>query len=297
MTLGLPVKLGYSPARVLLQPYSRGAVSLLQLFVIAVVQGITEFLPISSSGHLALIPRLTCWPDQGLLIDVAVHVGTLGAVITYLWRDVWLMITALSRFGMGRRDPGVQLIVLLVLATVPIVIAGFLVEQFAGNALRDMVVIGYATVGFGLVLYVCDRLGGMERALHDMNASQAVIVGLTQIIALIPGASRAGVTMSAARLLGFGRQEAARFSMLLSIPTIIAAGALAGVEIAEKGDARLQSDALIAAGLAFVTAYAAIALMMRWLRRATFTPFVVYRIVVGGALLGLAYAGGGMCID
>ena len=119
--------------------------TLVHLIVIAVVQGITEFLPISSSGHLALAPKLACWPDQGLLIDVAVHVGTLGAVTIYLWRDVWLMLTAVTRFGMGSRDPGVRLIMLLAIATVPVIVAGLLIHRYAGDALRDMVVIGWAT--------------------------------------------------------------------------------------------------------------------------------------------------------
>ena len=126
--------------------------TLVHLIVIAVVQGITEFLPISSSGHLALVPKLACWPDQGLLIDVAVHIGTLGAVITYLWRDMWLMFTALTRIGVGRRDPGVRLFIMLAIATAPVIVAGLLVHRYAGGALRDIVVIGWATLGFGFVL-------------------------------------------------------------------------------------------------------------------------------------------------
>jgi undecaprenyl-diphosphatase len=270
-------------------------VTLLHLIVVAVVQGITEFLPISSSGHLALVPKVACWPDQGLLIDVAVHIGTLGAVITYLWRDVWFMLTAVTRIGMGLRDPGVRLIVLLAIATVPVLIAGVLVHHYAGDALRDLVVIGWATLGFGLVLYACDRAGRTTGVLDHMTRSSALWIGLAQIAALIPGASRAGVTISAARALGFDRQEAARFSMLLSIPTIIGAGTLAGLDLARSGNATLQADAVIAAALAFVTAYIAIALMMRWLRRASFTPFVVYRIILGAGLLALAYTGAQFC--
>ena len=269
--------------------------TLVHLIVIAVVQGITEFLPISSSGHLVLVPQLVCWPDQGMLIDVAVHIGTLGAVITYLWRDVWLMLTALTRIDMWRRDPGVRMIMMLAVATVPVIVAGLLIHTYAGDALRDMVVIGWATLGFGLVLYACDRLGPTRRRIEHMNMWSALLIGLAQIAALIPGASRAGVTISAARAMGYERQDAARFSMLLSIPTIIAAGTLAGIDLVRMGDASLQTDAVIAAGLAFVTAYIAIALMMRWLRRASFTPFVVYRIVVGGGVLAFAYSGAQLC--
>lgn len=269
--------------------------TLVHLIVVAIVQGITEFLPISSSGHLAMVPKLACWPDQGLLIDVAVHMGTLGAVIFYLWRDVWLMLTAVTRIGVGRRDPGVRLIIMLAIATVPVIIAGLLIHRYAGNALRDLVVIGWATLGFGFVLYACDRFGSTRHQAKHMTRSSALVIGLAQIAALIPGASRAGVTISAARALGYDRQDAARFSMLLSIPTIIGAGALAGLDLVQTGDATLQTDAVIAAGLAFVTAYIAIALMMRWLRRASFTPFVVYRIIVGGGVLVFAYTGAQIC--
>ena len=269
--------------------------ALVHLIVIAVLQGITEFLPISSSGHLALAPKLVCWPDQGLLIDVAVHIGTLGAVITYLWRDVWLMMTSLTRFGMWCRDPGIRLIMLLVIATAPVIVAGLLFHTYARDALRDIMVIGWATLGFGLVLYACDRFGRARRRIGHLNVNSALLIGLAQVAALIPGASRAGVTISAARAMGYERQDAARFSMLLSIPTIIAAGTLAGIDVVRSGDASLQSDAVIAAGLAFVTAYIAIALMMRWLRHASFTPFVVYRIIFGVGVLGFAYTGTHLC--
>ena len=295
MILGILEKLGYSPVPVPSIAKFRGFVPLLHLFVIAVVQGITEFLPISSSGHLVLVPKLACWPDQGLLIDVAVHVGTLGAVIIYLRRDVWLMFTGLTRLAAWRRDPGVRMMWLLALATVPVIVAGLLIYLLAGDALRDIVVIGWATVGFGLVLYACDRLGTLTRRIEHLGAYSALLIGLAQVAALIPGASRAGVTISAARIMGYGRRDAARFSMLLSIPTIIAAGTLAGIDLAQSGDARLQADAVVAAGLAFVTAYLAIVAMMRWLRRASFTPFVVYRIVVGGAVLVFAYSGAQIC--
>ena len=295
MVLGFLPLLGYSPVSTPSTPSHRGSVTPLHLIVVAIVQGITEFLPISSSGHLALVPKLACWPDQGLLIDVAVHIGTLGAVITYLWRDVWLMLTAVTRFGAGLRDPGVRLIILLAIATVPVLIAGLLIHEYAGNALRDLVVIGWTTLGFGLVLYACDRMGRTTQGLDRMTRSTALLIGLAQIAALIPGSSRAGVTISAARALGYDRQDAARFSMLLSIPTIIGAGALASLDLVKTGDAALQADAVIAAALAFVTAYIAIALMMRWLRRASFTPFVVYRIILGGGLLAFAYTGAQFC--
>lgn len=264
--------------------------TLLQLAVIAVVQGITEFLPISSSGHLRLIPVLSDWPDQGLAIDVAVHVGTLLAVVAYLWRDVLSMLTGLIRIGSGMAHPGVRLTVYLLVATIPVVAAGFAVTEYLGTAWRDSLeVIAWATLGFGLLLHLSDRTGLTVRRIEHMGLSTAFAIGLAQALALIPGASRAGVTMTAARLLGFERRDAARFSMLMSIPTIVAAGAFAAKELVESGDPVLQSNALTAGGIAFVAALVAIAAMMGWLRRATFTPFVIYRVILGGALLGIVY--------
>ncbi len=265
--------------------------SLLHLAVLAVVQGITEFLPISSSGHLILVPKLFGWPDQGLVIDVAVHVGTLGAVILYFWRDVWAMVVGLGRLLRGQRDPGARLAGYVVVATIPVVAAGFAVNTYAGDGLRSLEVIGWATLGFGIVLYVADRLGMTLRRLEHVGLHDAIIVGLAQVLALIPGTSRSGITMTAARMLGMERTDAARFSMLLSIPTILGAGTLKGLELYQSSDATLTLAAILAAGLALIAALAAIALMMAWLRRATFTPFVIYRIALGGLLLALAWMG------
>ncbi len=264
--------------------------TLLQLAVIAVVQGITEFLPVSSSGHLRLIPLLSDWPDQGLAIDIAVHVGTLFAVLAYLWRDVLAMLAGVVRIRSGMAHPGVRLIVYLSVATVPVAAAGYAVTGFIGAGWRNSLeVIAWATFGFGLLLYLSDRIGLTVRRVEHMRLSTALAIGLAQALALIPGASRAGVTMTAARLLGFERRDAARFSMLLSIPAIVAAGAFAARELVESGDPVLQWNALAAGGIAFVAALIAIAAMMGWLRRATFAPFVIYRLVLGGFLLGAVY--------
>ena len=266
------------------------ALTLLQLAVIAVVQGITEFLPISSSGHLRLIPLLSDWPDQGLAIDIAVHVGTLFAVLAYLWRDVLAMLGGLVRIGAGMAHPGVRMIVYLAVATVPVMAAGYALTEFVGTEWRNSLeVIAWATLGFGLLLHLSDRIGLTVRRIEHMGLLTAFAIGLAQALALIPGASRAGVTMTAARVLGFERRDAARFSMLMSIPTIVAAGAFAARELVESGDPVLQSNALLAGGVAFVAALIAIAAMMGWLRRATFAPFAIYRVFLGGVLLGLVY--------
>jgi undecaprenyl-diphosphatase len=262
--------------------------TLLQIVVLAVVQGVTEFLPVSSSGHLVLTPVLLGWPDQGLTVDVAVHVGTFGAVIVYLWREVWMILRGLARLVTGRLDEGARLAALIVVASLPVIIAGFLVKLYAGDALRSPVVIGWAFIGFGVLLYLGDRTGLTILRIQHMTASAALYIGIAQAFALIPGASRAGTTITMARLLGFERREAARFSMLLSIPAIAGAGVLLGKDVIESGDPVLQANVLLAAGLAFAAALISIVAMMYWLQRQSYTPFVAYRIVLGAVILWLA---------
>lgn len=262
---------------------------ILHLAVLAIVQGVTEFLPISSSAHLILVPLFANWQDQGLIIDVAMHVGTLGAVVLYLWRDIWTMLVGLTRAARGKRDPGAVLAFYLVAATIPVIVAGYFVHRYFPGGIRSIVVIGWATLGFGILLWIADRVGMTLRRIEHVRFADAVIMGLAQVLALIPGTSRSGITMTAGRLLGMERADAARFSMLMSIPTIVGAGVLEGLALYKTGDARLTADALVAAGLAFVAALIAIVLMMAWLRRATFTPFVIYRILLGGLLLAFAY--------
>lgn len=262
---------------------------IVHIAVLALVQGITEFLPISSSGHLILVPILAGWPDQGLIIDVAVHVGTLGAVVIYLWRDLWAMVLGLVRLLRGKRDPGVFLAFYLVAATVPVIVAGYLLHRYQPEGIRGLAVIGWATLGFGILLWFADQVGMTLRRVEHLRLSDSLLIGLAQVFALIPGTSRSGITMTAARVLGMERPEAARFSMLLSIPTIVGAGVLEGYELYKSGDAALTLAAGFACGLAFVAALIAILAMMAWLRRASFTPFVVYRLLLGVFILAIAY--------
>ncbi len=262
---------------------------ILHIVVLAIVQGITEFLPISSSAHLILVPIVAGWPDQGLVMDVAVHVGTLGAVMLYFWRDVWTMLAGLGRLAKGRWDSGAKLAVMVVVGTIPVVAAGLVFDHLYPQGLRSIEVIGWTTLVFGILLYVADRCGLAVRRLEHIRYSDAVVIGISQVLALVPGTSRSGITMTAARILGFDRTDAARFSMLLSMPTILGAGILKGLELYQSADAQLTADAVTAAGLALVSALVAIAVMMAWLRRATFTPFVVYRVVLGVLLLAFAY--------
>lgn len=262
--------------------------TLIQIVTLAVIQGITEFLPISSSGHLALTPTFMNWKDQGLALDVAVHVGTLGAVIVYLWRDIWQIMRGLFRLFAGRIDDGARLAWLVIIASIPVIVVGFSVKMFLGDAMRTPLVIGWAFIGFGILLYLSDRLGLTIKRIPHMSTGAAFLIGIAQSFAIIPGASRAGTTITMARMLGFERRDAARFSMLISIPAIVGAGVLLGKDVLDSGDTVLQGNVVLAAAFAFVAALFAIVAMMFWLRRQTYTPFVFYRIVVGVAILWIA---------
>ena len=265
---------------------------LFQLFLIAVIQGITEFLPVSSSGHLILLPSLTNLADQGQVIDVAVHVGTLFAVMLYFRRDVALAISGLPDLAKRRYEtPGARLAGSLILATIPVVIVGLLLKLTGLNdQLRSIAVIGWAMLGFGVLLYWADQKGPQNQQAETWSLRHAAIMGLWQAIALIPGTSRSGITISGARLLGYARSDAARLSMLMSIPTIIASGSLLGAEVLSTADAQAARDGAIAAGFAFVAALLALSLMMRLLQSVSFTPYVIYRIGLGIVLLGIAYS-------
>jgi undecaprenyl-diphosphatase len=257
---------------------------------LAIIQGVTEFLPISSSGHLVLVPAITGWPDQGASMDVAVHVGTLGAVLLYFRYDVGRLFSGAWQIVTRRRSAETRLVWFVVVATVPLVIVGLVLHQTgAYDSLRSAKVIAWTMLGFGIVLYAADRWGRFDLSMETMSARHAVLIGLAQAIALIPGTSRSGICITAARWLGFNRTEAARFAMVLSIPAIVAAGTLATLEIVKSGDTVLTGDALIAAAIAFATALAAIAIMMRWLENASYMPFIVYRLALGVILLVWAY--------
>jgi undecaprenyl-diphosphatase len=269
-------------------------VTLFQITILALIQGITEFLPISSSGHLVLLPTLTGWEDQGLVMDVAVHVGTLGAVMLYFWRDVWRMLVGIVKLFTGRLDAGAKLALYIIVATIPVIGAGFaLKESVHMDLLRSAEIIGWTTLGFGLLLWVADRSGMTVRRVEHMGWGSAIAIGLAQVLALIPGTSRSGITMTAARFMGFERPDAARFSMLLSIPVILGAGVLAGKDVIDAGDPVMTGNVLLGAGLAFASALVAIAVMMSWLKSAGFGIFVLYRVALGVGLLTWVYMYGG----
>lgn len=262
-----------------------------QLVLVALIQGITEFLPVSSSGHLILLPSLSGMDDQGQFIDVAAHIGTLTAVIVFFWSDVRVGLLGLPRLMSGHADtPGSKLALGLMIATIPTILFG-VVLHFTGlsDSLRSITVIGWTMLGFGIVLYLADQKGHTEKTINDWGVKDALIMGLWQMLALIPGTSRSGITITGSRLLGYNRTDGARVSMLMSIPTIIASGVLLGSEMAIDANATVIRDASIVAVLSMLSALVALSLMMRLLRSVSFTPYVIYRVILGLILLAIAY--------
>ncbi len=269
--------------------------SALQSIVLGLVQGLSEFLPISSSGHLILVPLVTGWADQGLTFDVAVHIGSLGAVLLYFRRDLFDMLRGAGDWS----EPGLlahsgrRLIVLILVGTLPIILGGVVIKMVIGTEnLRNAWVVGCTSIVFGSLLYIADRVGARERGIGEMGFKDALLIGCAQVLALIPGTSRSGVTMTAARFLGLQRPDAARFSFLLSIPAILAAGSLVTLEVLEGNGQGLEMSAVLGLLAAFLSAWAAIAFLMNWLRQKSFTPFVIYRLILGVALLAYAFMSG-----
>lgn len=256
------------------------------ILLIAAIQGVTEFLPVSSSGHLALIPIITAHPYQGQTIDVAAHVGTLIAVLIYLRHDIFEITAAIfGRTDSTKKADNRRLGLMIIGATTPVALVGYVVNYADWHWLTLVTTLAYANISFAGLLWAADRFDGQFHGLADMRWSAAMGIGLIQICALIPGASRSGVTMTAARFFGYDRLTAARFSLLLSLPAIAGAGLLKTISIIHAGDAELGLNAAIVAVLSALFAWLAIRVMMSWLARANFTIFVVYRLGLGIILL------------
>jgi len=257
---------------------------------LALVQGFTEFLPISSSAHLILPAQLFGWPDQGLAFDVAVHVGTLFAIILYFRSELVVLFQAWCRSLATRKScDDSRLAWLIILATIPAGLAGFIFNDFISMHLRSTEVIAGTTILFGIVLFLSDRLGSRSLSLSAMTIGASLIIGLSQTLALIPGTSRSGITMTAALFLGYSRDAAARFSFLLSIPLIAAAGLLKGKELVDAGGATDWSAMAIGTFVAFASAYACIHMFLSFLEKIGFTPFVIYRLLLGMVLVILIF--------
>ncbi len=262
-----------------------------QILLLSFIQGVTEFLPISSSGHLVLIPALCGWRDQGLMMDVAAHVGTLGSVLFYFRKDVASLFRGSFSLLKGKMDENTQLLLNLVIATIPAVLVGVFFEKIVGDELRSVTVIAWVGIIFGIVLYFADKYGSLIETVQDTTFKRALFFGLAQPLAFINGASRSGICMTVGRFMNYKRMDAARFAFLMSIPTMMAAGTLKGYGLFKSGDLTLLNDAILMIIFSFIFGFCAIAFMMRWLRKATLTPFVIYRILLGLFLLGSVYAG------
>lgn len=258
----------------------------LQVVILAIVQGVTEFLPISSSAHLILIPVFTDWNDQGLAMDVALHVGTLSAVMTYFYKDIQCVTFAwFSGFRGAKWDADGRLGWWIILGTVPVGLAGILFRDWVALGLRSPLIIAAALMGFGLFLAYADwgrRSGRTER---ELRLADVLWIGAAQALALIPGTSRSGITMTAALLLGLNRAAAARFSFLLSIPVIILAGGLEVLGLVSEPGAVDWGVLIGGALLAGVSAYLTIHYFLKVITRIGMQPFVIYRVVLGILLL------------
>ena len=264
--------------------------TLIQIIVLALIQGLTEFLPVSSSAHLILGGKVFGWPDQGLVFDVATHLGTLLAVLVYFRSDLLAMARASIgpvRDGEGRRNR--KLLFFLAAASVPALAAGYFAHDLVELYLRDVRIIAWTTIGFGLLLWLADAVGARQKAIGEMTLGYAVLIGLAQVLALVPGTSRSGITITAGRFLGFGPEAAARFSFLLSIPVIAAAGGYGALRVA-TGDAPIDWAQFLSALLfAAVAGWACIAAFLALLKRVGLLPFVLYRLLLGLLLLWLVY--------
>lgn len=266
---------------------------LFQVIILALIQGVTEFLPVSSSAHLILPSQLLGWSDQGLTFDVAVHFGTLLAVVTYFRRDILALARGWVHSASGyRQSPDGRMAWALLLATVPAATAGFIFEDYIEANLRSIAVIGATTAIFGILLQYADWSGHKRGTLAETTWGGFLLIGLAQALALVPGTSRSGITITAGLLLGLRREEAARFSFLLAIPLIAGAGMFKTLELVATGTTSELGAALLGAGVAALSAFACIHLFLRFVNQVGMLPFTVYRLLLAAVLLSWAAAQG-----
>lgn len=255
-----------------------------QIFILSIVQGLTEFLPVSSSGHLVLAPHLTGVADQGVLMDVALHIGTMLAIVLYYRRDVWNISWAVLQGRRAKDQQSRRLGLYIAAGSVPALLIGGILHFTLPEGIRSVGVITFSMVFFGLLMGVADLFGRQEREIKSSTLRAVLAIGAAQALALIPGTSRSGITMTAARFMGFKRVDAARLSFLLGLPVMAAAGFVSLLEIAQSGSGEMWADALTAIALSFLAGLAAIHFMMRFLQKIGLLPFVFYRMFLGGFL-------------
>ena len=261
--------------------------TIFQAIVLGVVQGLTEFLPISSSAHLALTPWVFGWQDPGLAFDVALHFGTLITVLWYFKNEWYMLIQAALKIVRTRRidTPSEKRVLFLILATIPGAIGGLLLEKKAETVFRSPTLIAINLIVMGVVLWLIDRIARQERDLDSMNSKQAITIGFAQVLALLPGVSRSGATISASRALGFHRESAAVFSFLMSMPITAAAIILKAPDVLRAGG--LGAEVFVGVVSAALSSWLAIAVLLRYVSRNSYGIFGLYRIVAGLVILGL----------
>jgi undecaprenyl-diphosphatase len=259
------------------------------ILIMAILRGVSEILPIDPEAHFALIGRLFCWKEGDHLTAAAGSAGLLAALLVYLWRDVLQMLQSLLRVLRGKRDPGTTLLLHLLAASLPAFVITFGLRVFLDVTIREPIYIAVLLVAFGVVLYVADQTGLTVRRIQQMNFRQALIIGVFQGLAVLPGVSRIGLVITVARTLGYERPDAARFMLLLSIPWMLASGlysSWAGIMAGESPD---HDRVLLTATVSGIAGFLAIAFLMYWVRRGSFTLFALYRVALGGALIYALY--------
>lgn len=264
--------------------------TLFEIIILAIIQGLTEFLPISSSAHLILPSEVLGWDNQGMAFDVAVHVGSLLAVMIYFRQDIWRLMLAWLQSGLTTTQTNdSKLAWWVILGTIPAVLIGFMFKDYLEVYGRSALVIAVTTIGFGLLLWYADQKASLSKNITQLTWKNAVVIGIAQAIAVIPGTSRSGITMTAGLMLGLDRESAARFSFLLSIPVILGAGTLATYDLIQTPSEVDWYALLFGAAFSFVSAYACIYLFLAWISRLGMTPFVIYRLILGVALLAFVF--------
>jgi undecaprenyl-diphosphatase len=264
--------------------------------VLGLVQGLTEFLPVSSSAHLRIVGAAFGWPDPGAAFTAIIQIGTELAVVLYFARDIGRIVTAwaASLFGRRRGDPDARMGWLIIAGSIPIVVLGLLLQNRIETTFRDLRIVAIALAGFSLILYWADRVGVKKGQLGDLTVGDGLIFGLAQSLALIPGVSRSGGTITAGLFIGYTREAAARYSFLLAIPAVLGSGLYEAYDALKGGGSGAQIEwrpTILATVISFVVGLSVIAWLLRYLTRGSFTPFVVYRILVGLAVLALVGRG------
>lgn len=253
-----------------------------QVIVLSLVQGLTEFLPVSSSAHLILMPTLFEWPDQGLAFDIAVHLGTLIGVIAYFRRDLVRMVIDFAQSCSGRvLTPQAKIFWSIGFATIPVGLVGLLLKKHVETTLRSPMVIACTTIGFGLILWLADKIGKQQRSLNTLNWRDVMLIGSAQALSLIPGTSRSGITLTAGLFTGLTREAAARFSFLLSIPVIILAGGLESVSLIKSPLSVNWTTLGLGFCLSGLSGYFCIHYFIKLIDTIGLLPFIVYRLLLG----------------